>query len=285
MCTQLIKGEAEPNRFVSWHYTIRSNDGHVDQHVANRNVAAHAGNWYLNMHSIGVEHEGKAGAARPVVHRGALPLLVRAGEVPRRQVRLRARPGARGGSRGVRLVQLQVGPGSVLGLGALHGAPRRADRGPTGAARASVVTVKPGFADNQRALDGCYGDAARPARPSAPTTSTCARRRATPPRWSRARPTWSPTATPAPSRGTSSTSPTARVTGCRCGGTALEGWIKSPKDDAVVVPSQGEVVEAAGGRGRHGLRPGLPGGGGVRRHAGALPGSADRCSRRTTRPR
>lgn len=61
VCTRLIKGEAEPNRFVSWHYTVRSNDGHVDQHVATRNVAAHAGNWYLNMHSIGVEHEGKAG--------------------------------------------------------------------------------------------------------------------------------------------------------------------------------------------------------------------------------
>ncbi len=60
VCTKLITGESQPNRFVSWHYTIRSNDGHVDQHVATRNVAAHAGNWYLNMHSIGVEHEGIA---------------------------------------------------------------------------------------------------------------------------------------------------------------------------------------------------------------------------------
>ncbi len=49
-----------PDRFVSWHYTIRSDDGHVAQHVANRNVAAHAGNWYLNMHSIGFEHGGFA---------------------------------------------------------------------------------------------------------------------------------------------------------------------------------------------------------------------------------
>ena len=51
---------SEPTRFVSWHYTIRSVDGHVAQHVATRNVAAHAGNWYLNMHSIGFEHEGFA---------------------------------------------------------------------------------------------------------------------------------------------------------------------------------------------------------------------------------
>ncbi len=59
-CIELIKGETEPTRFVSWHYTIRSVDGHVAQHVATRNVAAHAGNWYLNMHSIGFEHEGFA---------------------------------------------------------------------------------------------------------------------------------------------------------------------------------------------------------------------------------
>ena len=32
-CIQLIKGEVEPNRFVSWHYTLRSADGHVAQHV------------------------------------------------------------------------------------------------------------------------------------------------------------------------------------------------------------------------------------------------------------
>ena len=64
-CTGLIKGEAEPTRFRSWHYTVRSADGHVAQHVATHNVAAHAGNWYLNMHSVGVEHEGFAAGQAP----------------------------------------------------------------------------------------------------------------------------------------------------------------------------------------------------------------------------
>ncbi|WP_157245639.1 N-acetylmuramoyl-L-alanine amidase [Nonomuraea typhae] len=45
-------------RYVSWHYTIRSSDGHVAQHVKNRDIAWHAGNWDINARSIGIEHEG-----------------------------------------------------------------------------------------------------------------------------------------------------------------------------------------------------------------------------------
>ncbi|GAA3433043.1 peptidoglycan recognition protein family protein [Kutzneria kofuensis] len=45
-------------KYVSWNYTIRSQDGHVDQHVLAKNVAWHAGNWYVNSRSIGIEHEG-----------------------------------------------------------------------------------------------------------------------------------------------------------------------------------------------------------------------------------
>ncbi|MDK1474763.1 N-acetylmuramoyl-L-alanine amidase [Streptomyces sp. 549] len=45
-------------RSVSWHYTLRSSDGHVAQHVRTRDVAWHAGNWYVNSKSVGLEHEG-----------------------------------------------------------------------------------------------------------------------------------------------------------------------------------------------------------------------------------
>ncbi|MDH2425006.1 peptidoglycan recognition family protein [Sphaerisporangium sp. TRM90804] len=44
--------------YVSWHYTIRSSDGHIAQHVRHKDVAWHAGNWYINSKSIGIEHEG-----------------------------------------------------------------------------------------------------------------------------------------------------------------------------------------------------------------------------------
>ncbi len=39
---------------------MRSSDGLVAQHIPTRDVGWHAGNWYVNMHSIGVEHEGFA---------------------------------------------------------------------------------------------------------------------------------------------------------------------------------------------------------------------------------
>lgn len=45
-------------RYVSWHYTIRSRDGHVAQHVKTKDIAWHAGNWDVNARSVGIEHEG-----------------------------------------------------------------------------------------------------------------------------------------------------------------------------------------------------------------------------------
>ncbi|MGP3925813.1 N-acetylmuramoyl-L-alanine amidase [Streptomyces sp. 8N616] len=44
--------------YVSWQYSLRSSDGHIAQHVANKDVAWHAGNWFVNSKSIGLEHEG-----------------------------------------------------------------------------------------------------------------------------------------------------------------------------------------------------------------------------------
>ncbi|QOV33652.1 N-acetylmuramoyl-L-alanine amidase [Streptomyces ferrugineus] len=44
--------------YVSWQYTLRSTDGHIAQHVKAKDVAWHAGNWYINAKSIGLEHEG-----------------------------------------------------------------------------------------------------------------------------------------------------------------------------------------------------------------------------------
>ncbi len=46
--------------YLGWHYTINSANGHVAQHVNPKNVGFHAGNWYVNMHSVGIEHTGFA---------------------------------------------------------------------------------------------------------------------------------------------------------------------------------------------------------------------------------
>jgi hypothetical protein len=44
--------------YVSWHYSLRSSDGHIAQHLRTKDVGWHAGNWYVNAKSIGLEHEG-----------------------------------------------------------------------------------------------------------------------------------------------------------------------------------------------------------------------------------
>ncbi|WP_084703792.1 N-acetylmuramoyl-L-alanine amidase [Phaeacidiphilus oryzae] len=41
-------------------YVMRSSDGAVTQMVPNEDIAFHAGNYWFNMHSIGIEHEGFA---------------------------------------------------------------------------------------------------------------------------------------------------------------------------------------------------------------------------------
>ncbi|WP_026677136.1 N-acetylmuramoyl-L-alanine amidase [Fictibacillus gelatini] len=46
--------------YVSAHYVIRSSDGQVTEMVKPEHVAWQAGNWYVNSHSIGIEHEGYA---------------------------------------------------------------------------------------------------------------------------------------------------------------------------------------------------------------------------------
>ncbi|RNB89437.1 N-acetylmuramoyl-L-alanine amidase [Brevibacillus fluminis] len=55
-----IKIFQDPQSFVSTQYVIRSKDGHIAQTLENKNVGWHAGNWYFNSHSIGLEHEGFA---------------------------------------------------------------------------------------------------------------------------------------------------------------------------------------------------------------------------------
>ncbi|MEV8632786.1 N-acetylmuramoyl-L-alanine amidase [Streptosporangium sp. NPDC051023] len=52
--TRLVK---DPD-YLSWHYTVRSSDGHIAQHLRCDDVGWHAGNWYFNSRSIGIEHEG-----------------------------------------------------------------------------------------------------------------------------------------------------------------------------------------------------------------------------------
>src|SRR4051812_11546721 len=49
-----------PFAYVSSHYVLRSADGQVTQMVPTKDVAWHAGNWWVNSHAVGIENEGFA---------------------------------------------------------------------------------------------------------------------------------------------------------------------------------------------------------------------------------
>ena len=49
-----------PTHYASANYVVRGSNGTVTQMVPNADVAWHAGNWYVNMHAVGVEQEGFA---------------------------------------------------------------------------------------------------------------------------------------------------------------------------------------------------------------------------------
>jgi N-acetyl-anhydromuramyl-L-alanine amidase AmpD len=146
--------------YVSWNYTIRSSDGHVAQHLDAKDVGFQAGNWYINTHSIGIEHEGFAaqGAAwyTEAMYQSSAKLvrhlagkysvrLDRAHIIGHDQV-----PGILPAN--VRGMHWDPGPyWDWEHYMSLLGAPLRPDRHEG----SKVVTVKPGFDDNQQLLTGC----------------------------------------------------------------------------------------------------------------------------------
>ncbi|MFF4350244.1 N-acetylmuramoyl-L-alanine amidase [Streptomyces sp. NPDC001530] len=53
----MLKTVQDPTE-ASWHYSVRSSDGHITQHVRTKDTAWHSGNQFVNARSIGIEHEG-----------------------------------------------------------------------------------------------------------------------------------------------------------------------------------------------------------------------------------
>ena len=49
-----------PSAQASAHYDVRSSDGQITQQVPDGDTAWHAGNWSVNQHAVGIEHEGYA---------------------------------------------------------------------------------------------------------------------------------------------------------------------------------------------------------------------------------
>jgi N-acetyl-anhydromuramyl-L-alanine amidase AmpD len=156
--------------YVSWQYSLRSVDGHIANHAEADDVAWHAGNWYVNMHSIGLEHEGFAA-------QGAAWYTESLYQNSARLVRHLSR------TYGVQLDRAHViGHDQVPGILPPNVAGMHWDPGPywdwehyfklLGAPirpepknGSTVVTVAPGFKHNVQELTGCTGASSNPCPP------------------------------------------------------------------------------------------------------------------------
>jgi N-acetylmuramoyl-L-alanine amidase-like protein len=156
----------DSHAYVSAHYVIRSQDGLVTQMVPTKDVAWHAGNWYVNMHSVGIENEGFAlqGAkwftnklyhslarlTRYQAQRFGFP-LDRAHVIGHDQV-----PGPTGAYQ----AGMHWDPGTYFNWAhfmALAGAPI-VPRGTAGTD--PIVTIKPNWRNNRPTVTGCGGGTA-----------------------------------------------------------------------------------------------------------------------------
>ncbi|MEV6442170.1 peptidoglycan recognition family protein [Amycolatopsis sp. NPDC051716] len=145
--------------YVSWHYTIRSADGLIAQHVPTKDVAWHAGNWYVNAKSIGIEHEGFAAKGTwytEAMYRSSAKLvgyLSRKYGIPLDRAHIIGHDNVPG-----------ITPAAIPGMHwdpgpywdwshyfDLLGAPL----GGFGLPGSSLVTIDPAFAKNQPAFTGC----------------------------------------------------------------------------------------------------------------------------------
>jgi hypothetical protein len=163
----------DSHAYVSAHYVIRSSDGYVTQMVPTKDVAWHAGNWYVNTHAVGIENEGfaldlanwftpdlyrsLALLTRYQAQRFGLP-LDRAHVIGHDQVPGPSSPYQAG---------MHWDPGPYFDwarLMALAGAPI----GPQGTAGTdSIVTIDPSWRTNQPEVTGCGdGTAACPKQPA-----------------------------------------------------------------------------------------------------------------------
>ncbi|MEV5408722.1 N-acetylmuramoyl-L-alanine amidase [Thermopolyspora sp. NPDC052614] len=149
-----------PRYCASWHYLVRSRDGHVDQALDVRHVAWHAGNWWVNSHSIGIEQEGWAS-------RGGRWFTERMYRSTARLVRYLADrydiPLDRGhilghdnvpadSGRGVKGMHHDPGPyWNWAHFMELVGAPLRATAPPD----SDLVTIRPSFRRNRLVFSGC----------------------------------------------------------------------------------------------------------------------------------
>ncbi len=171
--TDTINQFATKGSCCSANYVIRSSDGQITQMVDNRNISYHAGNYYINLHSIGIEHEGVAieGASwytEPMYRMSARLVAYLAHEynVPLNRDHIIGHDNVPGPTDAYQ-AGMHWDPGPYWDWAhymALLGAPISA----TGSSSSRIVTINPDFQTNQPEVSYCFDDGCRdvPPQPS-----------------------------------------------------------------------------------------------------------------------
>ncbi|WP_156724845.1 N-acetylmuramoyl-L-alanine amidase [Streptomyces apocyni] len=146
--------------YVSWQYTLRSTDGHIAQHLDLKDVGWHAGNWFVNAKSVGLEHEGFLTAPdawyTEAMYRASARLvkhLARRYDIPLDRQHILGHdtvPGPVASS----VPSMHTDPGPYWDWRhyfALLGKPLRRTAGPDG----GLVTVRPTYDQHQPEFTGC----------------------------------------------------------------------------------------------------------------------------------
>ncbi|WP_411978314.1 N-acetylmuramoyl-L-alanine amidase [Streptomyces scopuliridis] len=147
-------------KYVSWNYTLRSSDGHIAQHVATKDVGWHAGNWYINSKSVGLEHEGFLAAPdawyTEAMYRTSARLvgyLAKKYDIPLNRQHILGHDNVPGTTTAT-IPGMHTDPGPYWDWAhyfQLLGKPFQPTAGPA----ASVVTIRPDYAANQPSYTGC----------------------------------------------------------------------------------------------------------------------------------
>ncbi|XIG73769.1 N-acetylmuramoyl-L-alanine amidase [Streptomyces sp. SGAir0957] len=156
---QTLKLVQDPT-YLAWHYSLRSTDGHIVQSIKAKDVGWHAGNWYVNAKSIGLEHEGFL--AQPdswyteEMYRSSARLvryLSKKYDIPLDRQHILGHDTVPGPTAST-IPSMHTDPGPYWDWAhyfALMGKPFHPSAGPRGGA----VTIRPDFAANQPEFTGC----------------------------------------------------------------------------------------------------------------------------------